>query len=153
MSNIQTGEQQEAATLHRIVVGVDGSPGSLEALDWAATQAKQSNAVLDIVTAWNYPNTYGSMIAFDINEIEQAAKALAEKAVARATERAPGVVIRNDIVEEPGAQALVDASRGADLLVVGSRGLGGFTGALIGSVSLHCARHSHCPVVIMRHAD
>ena len=71
-------------------------------------------------------------------------------AIAAAVGEAPEVEIRPLVVQDNPAQALLDCAKGADLLVVGNRGHGGFTGALLGSVGQHCAQHAECPVVIIR---
>jgi len=128
-----------------IVVGIDGSPGADKALAWAAAEAARSGAGLEIHTA--YEPSY-EFITHD--EVERTLGRQVEAARARIGEEFPGVVVTTRTHEESPARVLIEASDGADLLVVGSRGLGGFTGLLLGSVSHQCSLHAHCPVVIVR---
>lgn len=141
---------EPTATERRIVVGVDGSSGSLQALEWAAHEARQRGTVLEILVAWTLPAA--SMYAFtpDVAGIAGAMQEIANQAAQRSAEVEPEVVVRTEVKEIPPAEALVDASQGAEMLVVGSRGYGGFRGLLLGSVSQHCAHHAHCPIVIVR---
>lgn len=133
----------------RIVVGVDGSPSSLQALEWAIRQAGLTGAVVDAVCAWQFPVSYGWAITDTADYRSLAAETLG-KAVAEARHTDETVEIRPHVVEQNAAQALLDASAGAALLVVGSRGHGGFAGALLGSVSQHCVTHATCPVLVLR---
>jgi nucleotide-binding universal stress UspA family protein len=146
---------QEHHTGPRIVAGVDGSPSSLSALRWAIRQAALTGAAVDAVIAWYYPAATvgygwaptGTDAGFDFRETAE--KVLAD-AIASAVGPGSNVRVRARVVEGNPAQVLLDASDDADLLVVGSRGHGGFTGALLGSVSQHCVHHAHCPVVVVR---
>jgi len=138
-----------SASNHRIVVGVDGSPSSIHALEWAIRQAGLTGAVVDAVHAWQYPSSYGWAIADDTDYRGLAADEL-DKAIVEARHVNEAVEIRPQVVEQNAAQALLDASKGADLLVVGSRGHGGFAGTLLGSVSQHCVSHAGCPVLVLR---
>lgn len=140
----------------RIVAGVDGSPSSISALRWAVRQAGLTGAAVDAVIAWHYPvvagGGYGLALmvtagGFDFSENEK--KVLAD-AISAAVDPGSGVVVRPLVVQGNPAQVLLDASGDADLLVVGSRGHGGFTEALLGSVSQHCVHHAQCPVVVIR---
>jgi nucleotide-binding universal stress UspA family protein len=139
----------------RIVVGVDGSDGSKAALRWALRQAGLTGAAVQAVIAWHYPAMAGgygwapvsAMDAGDFAEI--AAKKLAE-VIAEEADPASSVRVSTSVVEGSAAQVLLEAAKGAELLVVGSRGHGGFSGALLGSVSQHCAHLSPCPIVIIR---
>jgi nucleotide-binding universal stress UspA family protein len=129
----------------RLVVGIDGSEPSERALEWAVDQAARTGAHLELHAAFD-PGC--SFVAPD--EIEKELQARIEQGTAAVHERAPGVVVSGVTHQQAPAAALIDASRGAELLVVGSRGRGGFAGMLLGSVSLHCSLHAHCPVVIVR---
>jgi nucleotide-binding universal stress UspA family protein len=135
-----------------IVVGVDGSPASLAALEWAARQAELTHNPLLAITAWEYPRSYGFPIPLsdDFNPAEEAAKVL-EDALESVRRDHPSVAIKTLVVEGASARVLIDASKDAELLVVGSRGHGELAGMLLGSVSEQCATHAHCPVVVVRH--
>lgn len=133
----------------RIVVGVDGSPSSVRALTWAVRQAGRTGAVVDAICAWQYPVSYGWAIGDADAQISVLASESLEKAVEQARRADESVEIRMHVVEQNPAQALINAAKGADLLVVGSRGHGGFTGMLLGSVSQHCVHHAECPVLVM----
>jgi nucleotide-binding universal stress UspA family protein len=136
----------------RIVVGVDGSPSALEALRLAVREAQLSRARIDAVIAWHYPTAPGGLawapVMDSTDYSELAAKLLAESLAA--VNPPPGVVIRECVREGNPAQVLLEAADGAELLVVGSRGHGGFAGALLGSVSMHCVHHARCPVLVVR---
>jgi nucleotide-binding universal stress UspA family protein len=136
----------------RIVVGVDGSAGSKHALRWAAQLAVAFGARIDAVAAWDLPMT--SLLralppSFSLQpEIE---KMLADTvAEVYGPSRPPGM--RPKVLEGPAAEILVAASEGAIMLVVGSRGIGGFAGLLLGSVSARVAEHAGCPVLVV-HGD
>ncbi len=137
---------------HRIVVGVDGSPSSKAALAWAAGQARLTGAVIEAITVWDFPNTYGYPMPVSDIDWEQLAKQALSDAVAEVAAGAPSVAITQKVVEGYAAEVLVKASAGADLLVVGSRGHGGFVEALLGSTGQHAVHHAACPVVIIRGA-
>ena len=135
---------------HRIVVGVDGSAPSERALEWAAAEAQRSGASLHVVCAWVFPMAYGYAFTTTVHDVHQAAQDVIDRALARLSELAPGVSVSGETTEQMPGPALVAASKGADLLVVGSRGLGGFEGLLMGSVGGYCTRHAQCSVVVVR---
>lgn len=138
------------ASKQRIVVGVDGSEHSKNALRWALGHARLTGASVDAVAAWRYPVTYGlAVMPGELDMENETGKALAE-AVADAGGGTPGVEIRHLVGEGPAAEVLLNAAKDADLLVVGSRGLGEFRSALLGSVSLACVMHATCPVLVFR---
>jgi nucleotide-binding universal stress UspA family protein len=133
----------------RIVVGVDGSPASLDALRWAVRQAELTGASVEAVTSWSYPTSYGFPVIANV-DWEQGARTVLDQAIAAAVDES-GPPVRRRVVEGHPARALADVAAGADLLVVGSRGHGGFTGLLLGSVSEYVVTHAPCPVVVVRH--
>lgn len=133
----------------RVVVGVDGSSGGDQALRWAVYEAERRGALLHIVVAAWYQGMWSVYAPLPATELADSASPILSKAVATARDLWPEAVIRQDIVVEPPAKALIDASVEATLLVVGSRGHGGFGGLLLGSVSQHCIVHAHCPVVVV----
>lgn len=135
----------------RIVVGVDGSDSSKAALRWAIRQAKLTGGSVDAVTVWRFPSTYGwAPGPGGMPDLETAAKSTLIAALAEVSGLEPGVPVRPVVTEGDAAEALLHAARGADLLVVGSRGHRGFASALLGSVSMHCVLHAHCPVLVFR---
>lgn len=134
-----------------IVVGVDGSAPSLVALEWAVRQAELTGAPVVALTCWQWPTTFGYALplAVEFDPAGDAAKVV-DDAVAPIRQAHPSVDIRSSAREGTAAQTLVEASKTAALLVVGSRGHGAFSGMLLGSVSEHCVSHAHCPVVVAR---
>ena len=133
-----------------VVVGVDGSAASIEALRWAATTASTTGAAIHIVTTWDYPTGYGMEAAIGDWDPAADARQIVENAIAAAFPVSRPDAVSTAIVRGHPAQALIDASRDAAMLVVGSRGRGGFKGLLLGSVSAYCAEHALCPVVVIR---
>ena len=141
----------------RIVVGVDGSAGSLAALRWAAAEARVRKATLEVVVAWQYP-ALSTIPAFGVlppaDEMATDAKqGLADLLRDEGLLDDPGLEITEAVIQGTAGSALIGAATGADLLVVGSRGHGGFTGLLLGSVSQQCVTHAPCPVVVIPHPD
>jgi nucleotide-binding universal stress UspA family protein len=135
----------------RIVVGVDGSDSSKAALRWAIRQAKLTSGSVDAVTVWRFPSAYGWVPSPDeIPDLEAAAKSTLIAALAEVSGLEPGVAVRPVVTEGDAAGALLHAARGADLLVVGSRGHGGVASALLGSVGMRCVLHAPCPVLVFR---
>jgi len=141
------GERIEAG--RRIVVGVDGSGSSKQALAWAVGQARLTGAVVDAVIAWEFPPVSGHRVPVFVDWQGLATEAVTE-AVAEVAGSSPEAEIRYHVVEGNPASVLLDAAAGADLLVVGNRGRGGFAEALLGSVGQHCVHHATCPVVVIR---
>lgn len=131
----------------KIVVGVDGSEGSVAALRWALEEAQRREARVDVIHAWHHPYTDG-MAAYTVDQEEHERRIL-DRSLAAAGPAAPGVRVETILTHGGAASILLDAAKGADLLVVGSRGRGGFLGVLLGSVSQHCAHHTPCPLVIV----
>jgi len=129
----------------RVVVGVDGSEGSNVALERGTEEAERSGAVLEIHTAWGTGSSFVSR-----GEVTMSLQRIGAEARERVATLAPEVATRVVIHEGNPAAALIRASEGADLLVVGSRGLGGFKGLLLGSVSQQCTVHAKCPVLVVR---
>ena len=141
-------ESGDAAPIHRIVVGIDGSVGGDRALEWAAAQAARCGAVLEGHASYDPGYVFISR-----QEVQMSLQKALDKAAAHVAEIAPGVTFKGVTHEGAAAKDLIDASKGADLLVVGSRGLGGFAGLFLGSVSQQCALHAHCPIVIVHPSE
>ncbi len=139
----------EGQSHHRIVVGIDGSKCSLGALQWATQQAHLTGSSLEVVMSWEWPQ-YGTafMLPDNYDPASDAHKIL-EDAIHNVRGAFPGVKFNPVVVEGHPAPSLVESARGADLLVVGSRGRGEFSGMLLGSVSDYCAHHVSCPITII----
>ena len=147
-----------------IVVGVDGSEHSQHALEWAAREARAHNAPLTVLAvyhavlaagSWSVSPALDPVEALDGGEIEagrQAVLAVAEKALDALGDERPAQASVRAVTGLP-ADELIQASAHADLLVVGTRGSGGFARLLLGSVSTQVVHHSHCPVVVVPPAD
>jgi len=140
----------------RIVVGVDGSAHSIRALRWAVAEAAARNATVEAVITWHYPvlasdEFSGAVVPVDVAALEANARETLDQAVEAAVPDAGqrDAVVRTVREGSPG-HALVEASLDADMLVVGSRGHGGFAGLLLGSVSTQCVHHARCPVTVIR---
>jgi nucleotide-binding universal stress UspA family protein len=136
---------------NRIVVGVDGSAQSRRALGWAAQEAKLRGAHLSVIHAYTLPHLGAeqSLTTEAITRIQREAQDLIENEVDQLGELAAGIELSCAAAEGAPTQLLLDAAEEADLLVVGSRGRGGFKALLLGSVSQQCAHHATCPVVIV----
>ena len=136
-----------------VVVGVDGSKVSAKAIDFAFDQAETLHAKVEAVHTWTSPFlTYAdgaSMLQFDEEKIREEARLLVAESVAGAAAEHPDVEWSTELAMGSAAQALVRRSESADLVVVGSRGRGGFTGLLLGSVSQSVLHHTHCPIAIV----
>jgi nucleotide-binding universal stress UspA family protein len=138
----------------RIVAGVDGSAASKRALAWAVQQARATGAVVDAVHAWQVPVTFDMAPLFvHPDELEKEAEKVLVASVTEVCGEHPAALVRARVVQGHPAAVLIRAARGADALVVGSRGHGGFVGALLGSVSQHCVQHAPCPVVVVREPE
>lgn len=144
-----------------IVVGVDGSDASREALRWAADEARLRSASLVAVHAWSFvpaqPIGDPGMLAMPAGDLagqlgaeSEAAHAALEAAVLDALGAEPDIEVEQKLVEGEAGDALVAASESADLVVVGSHGRSGLKAALLGSVSRHVASHAACPVVVVK---
>ena len=136
----------------RIVVGVDDSPGGRAALSWALDEAALRHATLEVVHAWRMPLSEGWNSEWPADEAwfrEEAGKLVA-RLIDECRDPASTVEIEQVPLKCEGpAFGLLEQSRSADLLVVGSRGRGGFKGLLLGSVSTQCVHHATCPVVVI----
>ncbi len=142
--------------IKRIIVGVDGSDSSRAALNWAYEEAAHHGAALSVVAAWHAPvlpqaPPYGSMPpeGYDTQPGRDALDEL-ERLVSNLEVKTPAVEVQTSIEDGSPAKVLIERSKGADLVVVGSRGRGGFAGMLLGSVSQHLVAHAHCPVAVVR---
>ncbi len=135
----------------KIVVGIDGSAASTEALRWAARQAHLTGSPLDVIMTWEWPASMGWSVPIpDEYDPEKDVRQILDQAIAHALVDYADVEVTSHVVNGHPAPLLVDASKDADLLVIGSRGHGEFVGMLLGSVSEFCTTNAHCPVLVHR---
>jgi nucleotide-binding universal stress UspA family protein len=137
----------------RIVVGTDGSDGSLAAVRIAATEARLRGVPLEVVCAW-HPGAVGSIPAFGVGTpvaetLDELNEALASTLAAEGLGPDSDLEVIATVVAGHAAEALLDASDNAALVVVGTRGRGGFAGLVLGSVSQQVAAHARCPVMVV----
>ena len=139
--------------MNGVVVGVDGSTGSLTALRFAIEEARRRGTTLHVVTAWQVPAMAyaGAVGGVGLGDLGAELSTRAGQAIDEALDSvdAGDVPVEQHVLEGHPASVLLDAGAGADLLVVGSRGLGGFSRLLLGSVGHEVAQHAPCPTVIV----
>jgi nucleotide-binding universal stress UspA family protein len=137
----------------RIVVGVDGSEPSIRALQWALREAALRGAVIDVVTAWTFPDRPAPLdIVIDVpfqEELLVKARAKLNEIVDEVVPASDRARVHTDVIRGGAVTVLLEAARGADLLVVGHHGRGAIA-ELLGSVSERCVRRGECPVVVVR---
>ena len=139
----------------RVVVGVDGSAESVGALKWAADYAAATGATVTAVLSWHYPAAVGTApVGVAPKAVSDEVRDHMEQTLGKALSEAFGTAtpdnVKTKLAYGHPAPVLVEESRQADLLVVGHRGHGAFTGMLVGSVSMHCVTNAACPVVVVR---
>ena len=132
-----------------VVVGLDGSDHSSAALRWAAEEVRLRSATLTAVSVWHVPTVGYMAIPVPVADMRTAAEEMVDKQIATVLGSDPGIEIQREIREGPPAMQLLEAAKDATLIVVGSRGRGGFSGLVLGSVSAQVAHHAACPVTIV----
>lgn len=137
-----------ASTPH-VVVGVDGSASSRQAVDWAVEEATRRNLPLHLLCAW-HSDYAAETVAPLVPSMEDDSRSIVETAAAHAKAVSPGLDVSTSIVHAQAASALIAVSRHADTVVVGSRGVAAVTEALLGSTSMQLAAYASCPVVVVR---
>lgn len=147
------GSVSESTAEGRIVVGVDGSPSSRRALEWAIGQARATGAVVDAVACWVYPAMYGVVMAKPEPRLGEETGHTLARTVADVAGGDPPVEIRQTVLLGNAAEELLGRAAGADLLVLGRREHHAFVNVLAGSVSQYCVQHARCPVVVLRDFD
>ena len=140
--------------IRRIVVGVDGSDPSIRALQWAARQAAWSGATLEVLTAWNFPEHPAPLgIVVHVpwpDELIAEARLKLDEVISDSLPDIDPDRVHAQVIRGSAVPVLLEASRDADLLVVGSHGRGAMAELLLGSVSDRCVRHAGCSVVVIR---
>jgi nucleotide-binding universal stress UspA family protein len=144
---------QAGGSQRKIVVGVDGSASSKAALAWAASEARMRGAMVEVVIAWETPTTFGYPVLVSTVDWEQLATQVVDDAVGAVADSDRPAMITTKVLKGNAAQVLLEQSAGADLLVVGNRGHGGFVETLLGSTGQLCVHHATCPVVVIRNSD
>ena len=136
----------------RVIVGVDGSPQSAHALSWACRRGETCGDTIRAVCAWSLGASGEDWMSQPgvSAEGQRRAERMLRETVERVRSDHPAVDVETAVIEGPPARVLVDMSADADLLVVGSRGRGGFSELLLGSVSQQCVHHARCPVTVVR---
>jgi nucleotide-binding universal stress UspA family protein len=134
-----------------IAVGIDGSDHARLALAWAISEARLRSCDVLVVHSWDFPPALKGPDGLPHADLLAAAQKVIDEALASVD--ASGVTVRSEVAPDLPAQALIRASQTADLVVVASRGIGGFKGLLLGSVAHQVSQHAGCPVVIVPHED
>jgi nucleotide-binding universal stress UspA family protein len=137
----------------QIVVGIDGSEASQRALEWAAEEARLRGAHLRVVHSWLevfIDGTFTAPAVYERDAIEQGAREVLDKAVASIPDGSPELSVEPVLVHGQPEVVLLHEAENADLVVVGSRGRGGFAELIMGSVSHRVVQHAPCPVVVIR---
>ncbi len=152
---VTAGSPAEGRTAPQVVVGVDGSAESIAALKWAAGYAAATGATVTAVLSWHYPAAYGlAPVGVAPKAVSDEVRAHMQDTLDKALTDVFGTSAPDNVQTKLDyghpAEVLVEESRHADLLVVGHRGHGAFTGMLLGSVSMHCVTGAACPVVVVR---
>ncbi len=145
----------DTKTGHRIVVGIDGSDASREALRWAAIEAEARSVELEVVGVWSFPMYLDPMggahpLPNLLERSEERERKIIDSEIESVLGTSPAIPIVKTLRCGSTAPELLEACRGADLLVVGSRGRGGFMSALLGSTAMHCVQHATVPVAVVR---
>lgn len=136
----------------RIVVGVDGSPDSSEALRWGIAQAARTGAEVEAVVAWEVPLSIILVPTATEGDYADHARAVLQETLDKVLSEAPPVTVTGHVIEGRPARVLTTKGRDADLLVIGSHGRGELPGMHLGSVASYCVHHAPCPVVVLRRA-
>jgi nucleotide-binding universal stress UspA family protein len=151
---VASGEESRVSKWNTVLVGVDGSPQSHKALAWAAAEAADHQADLVVVNVWEHtvPPPTGS-VSVSERYVPDPSQRTAEGLLREIKEvlgEDPLVLVQPRVKQGVPAKVLIEESRDADLLVVGTRGHGGFRGLVLGSVSQHVAAYAQCPVTVVR---
>jgi len=131
-----------------VVVGYDGSDAGARALRWAADEAAARGLPVTVTYVWEF--NFGASIGMPVVDLRTVAQEILDEGVERLRDAAPGLEVRSDLERGSAAAKLIELSGRVEMIVLGSRGLGGFAGLVLGSVSAQVAAHAACPVVVLR---
>ncbi|HSU47739.1 MAG TPA: universal stress protein [Arthrobacter sp.] len=141
------------AAQQRIIVGVDGSHASIEALRHAERLAAEHGAVVEATACWEYSNLYDAYAALGIERPKDEAHQVLTEAIINAFGPVPPGNVTPVLVRGDARRLLIESSKNAAMLVLGNRGHGGFMGLRLGSVTAACVAHAHCPVLVVHAND
>jgi nucleotide-binding universal stress UspA family protein len=144
--------ERSAMNAHRkIVVGVDGSQNAILALKWALAEARLRGDTVEVLHGWHFPylSDPTGIVPLPTAALQESAEMVVADALAECAAEAMGVSVTTRVEEATGAEFLIEASKDADLLVVGRRGHGGFLALVMGSLAQQVSAHAHCPVVVV----
>lgn len=133
-----------------VLVGIDGSTESGRALHWACNYARSLEGTVHAVTVWRQPVQFGYRTAVGDSELEKRAKNSLTNVVDPVREEFPDVALKTQLIRGHEVDELVGLSHQADLMVLGNKGHGAFTGMMVGSIALKLVHHARCPVTIVR---
>ncbi len=133
----------------RIVVGLDGSPAALAALQWASRIGAAIHVAIDVITCWEHPNVGSDDLPAPTDANGATSRQMAASSIDEAFDGVPPAGLRLLVRQGQPHTVLTQAGAGAEMLVVGSRGRGTFASTVLGSVSIYCAEHARCPVVVI----
>jgi nucleotide-binding universal stress UspA family protein len=133
-----------------VVVGIDGSVRSVDALRWAVHMARLSGADVHAITGWEVPITIMLVPTYTEADYAREARGVLDRAVAEVQETEPDITIEKHLIQQRPALALMEWAEGAQLLVIGGHCRGELAGMHLGSVASYCVHHAPCPVVVVR---
>lgn len=133
-----------------VVVGIDGSEESQRALSWAADYVERNHGVAHAISVWHQPVQFGYRLPTSDSELEDRAKTSLDKTVEAVHAEFPNAQVKTKLIRGHVIDELVGISHQADLMVVGNKGHGAFTGMMVGSVALKLVHHARCPVLVVR---
>ena len=133
-----------------VVAGIDGSDESQRALRWAAEYVQKVGGLVHAVSVWHQPVQFGYRLPTSDSELEQRARQQLDKVTEAVSAEFPSVDIRERLIRGHVVDELVGLSPQADMMVLGNKGHGAFTGMMVGSVALKLVHHARCPVLVVR---
>ncbi len=133
-----------------VVVGIDGSEESGRALRWGAEYVHHRGGIVHAICVWAQPVQLGYRLPTSDRELEEHGQAMLDSAVTTARQEFPDVQLKQRLIRGHVVDELIEFSKQADLMVLGNKGHGAFTGMLVGSVAMKVVHHATCPVLVVR---